>query len=50
MRGRAPWRTLGTMAAVEALNAWIRSHVRQLAAAVAGGLGVYLVTKGVVAL
>ena len=37
-------------ATVDRVNAWIRSHVRQLTEAVAGGLGLYLVVKGVAAL
>jgi hypothetical protein len=37
-------------ATVDRFNAWIRSHVRQLTEAVAGGLGAYLVVKGVAAL
>jgi hypothetical protein len=37
-------------ATVDRFNAWIRSHVRELTEAVAGGVGVYLVVKGVAAL
>jgi hypothetical protein len=37
-------------AIVAGFNAWLRSHARQIAAAVAGVVGVYLVAKGVVSL
>jgi hypothetical protein len=43
----APDRAAATVAG---LNAWIRSHARQLTEAVAGAVGLYLVAKGVVAL
>jgi hypothetical protein len=37
-------------AAVGRLNAWLHGHVRQIAEALAGGIGAYLVVKGVAAL
>jgi len=33
-----------------AFNSWLHSHTRQIAQALAGGVGLYLVVKGAVAL
>jgi len=39
---------LGTQRRVEAFSAWIQGHVRQIAVTIATGVGVWLITKGIV--
>lgn len=40
----------GAQVAIGRFNAWLRAHARQLTEVVAGGIGAYLVVKGIVAL